>query len=188
MSESWAQWEGEVIHGRFALVRFLGGSEHSGVFLTDFPAQGLANAAIRIVPSEPAAAEETLARWGRAAALSHPHLVRLLESGRCQRSGRPYLYVVMDYAAETLAEILPQRSLTADEVRALLRPVLEVLAFLHGRGLVHGRLRPSGVLVIDDTVKLASDAIRPAGAPEAGSVATAEDMASDLRALGATVV
>ena len=34
MSEVWTLWQGHVIHDAFPLGRFLGCSDHSGVFLT----------------------------------------------------------------------------------------------------------------------------------------------------------
>jgi len=44
MSEIWAKWEGQIINGVFPLRRFLGGSDHSGVFLTESKARNLPNA------------------------------------------------------------------------------------------------------------------------------------------------
>jgi TonB family protein len=48
-------------------------------------------------------------------------------------------------------------------VRDLLPPTLDALAYLHGKNLVQGRLKPPNFLVVDDQLKLASDTIRPAG-------------------------
>ena len=48
MTEVWTKWEGRVINGVFPLRRFLGGSDHSGVFLTGYLAQGLPNAALKL--------------------------------------------------------------------------------------------------------------------------------------------
>ena len=169
MTEIWAKWVGEVISGAFPLRRFLSGSDHSGVFLTRDNAQDIANAAIKIIPTDPAHTLVQLSQWRTAAALSHPHLIRLFDAGRCQLDGQQFLYVVMEYAEETLSQILPHRALTADEVRDMLRPTLDALAFLHGKNLVHGQLKPPNILVVDDQLKLASDTIRPAGAPRAGT-------------------
>jgi TonB family protein len=163
MTEVWKKWEGEVINGAFPLRRFLGGSDHSGVFLTEHQAQNLPNAAIKIVPADPARAETQLSRWRMAASLSHPHLIRLLDAGRCQLGDEPFVFVVMEYAEQSLSEILPHRALTADEVRELLLPTLDALAFLHRRNLVQGHLKPSNFLVVDDELKLASDTIHSAG-------------------------
>ena len=34
-NEMWTQWEGKVVNGAFPLNRFLGGTSHSGVYLTE---------------------------------------------------------------------------------------------------------------------------------------------------------
>jgi len=36
---------------------------------------------------------------------------------------------------------------------------LSVLAYLHGRGLVHGRIKPTNIMGVDDQFKLSSDSI-----------------------------
>ena len=181
-TEIWSKWESQVVNGTFPLRRFLGRSNHSVVFLTECRAQNLANAAIKIIPADPARADAQLARWQAAADLSHPHLIRLLELGRCKLGGHPFLFVVTEYAEQNLAQILPHRALTPDEVREMLAPALDALAFLHGQNLVHGQLKSANFLVVDDQLKLASDTIRPA------RDATGVDRAGDVRALGATIV
>jgi serine/threonine protein kinase len=163
MTEVWTKWEGQVINGVFPLRRFVRASDHSAVFLTEHAAQNLPSAALKLVPAVPKLAQAQLSRWSSAAALTHPHLIRLLESGRCQIEDLEFIFVVMEYAEQTLAQILPRRPLTADEVREMLAPTLRALAFLHGKNLVHGQLKPSNFLVVDDQLKLASDTIRPAG-------------------------
>ena len=163
MTEVWTKWEGEVINGAFPLRRFLSGSDHSGVFLTEYKAQNFPSAAIKIVPADPALTEAQLSHWRTAATLSHPHLIRLLDAGRCQLGGHQFLFVVMEYAEETLSQILPYRALTPDEVREMLLPTLDALAFLHRKNLVQGQLKPPNFLVVNDQLKLASDTIRRAG-------------------------
>ena len=160
-TEVWVGWESQVVNGVYPLRRFLGGSNHSTVFLTEYAAENLANAAIKLVPADTMDAEAQLVQWGAAAALSHPHLLRLLDVGRCKLSGRGYLFVVMEYADQTLAQILPRRALSSDEVTQLLLPTLDVLAALHYNNLVHSQLKPSNFLVVGDQLKLASDTIRP---------------------------
>ena len=41
MSEVWSKWQGHVVNDTFPLRRYLGSSDHSGVFLTDFAHQFL---------------------------------------------------------------------------------------------------------------------------------------------------
>src|SRR6267154_3044885 len=163
MNEVWTKWEGQVISGVFPLRRFLSASDHSAVFLTEYKAQNLPDAALKLVPVIPTLAQAQLSQWTTAATLSHPHLMRLLEAGRCQIEGRPFLFIVMEYAEQTLSQILPRRALTPGEVREMLHPTLSALAFLHGKDLVQGRLKPSNIVVVDDQLKLASDTIWPVG-------------------------
>jgi serine/threonine protein kinase len=133
------------------------------VFLTECKAQNVAQAAIKILPAYPARAEAQLSHWRSVATLSHPHLIRLLDAGRCQLGGHNFLFVVMDHAEQNLAQILPGRALTSDEVRDMLPPTLDALAYLHGKNLVQGGLKPPNFLVVNDHLKLSSDTIRPAG-------------------------
>jgi TonB family protein len=169
MTEDWTKWENLVINGVFSLRRFLGKSDHSVVFLTDCKSQRLPDAAIKLIPTGPNLAEALLAQWRTAAALAHPHLIRVFESGRCQLGGQDFIFVVMEYAEQTLAQILLNRPLTSGEVRELLLPSLDALAFLHRKNLVHGQLKPPNFLVVQDQLKLASDNVRPAGPPTARS-------------------
>jgi TonB family protein len=161
MSDSWKQWEGQVVDNRFLLRSYLGGSEHSAVFLTErgVPPQKVA---IKFVQFDEPDAELQLFRWKHAAKLSHPHLLRTFESGRCHLGDFELLYVVMEYAEENLSQFLPQRPLTPAEARDVLTPALQSLAFLHGEGLVHGHVRPSNILAIEDQLKLSSDGISSA--------------------------
>lgn len=153
------RWQGNVVNGAFPLGRYLGCSDHSGVFLTQ-SATHSSELAIKLVPTNRALAESLLPRWKRAGGLAHPHLLRLVEWGGCQLEGLPYLYAVMEYADQTLAQLLSRRALTDDEAREMMLPTLDALAFLHGRNLVQGQLKPANILVVGDQLKLASDTIR----------------------------
>jgi serine/threonine-protein kinase len=161
-SEVWTRWQGQVINGVFPLGRYLGCTNHSGVFVTRSAGHRASEVAIKVVPTNRAQAELQLPRWKRASSLSHPHILRLMQWGGCQLDGLPHLYVVMEYADQTLAQLLQHRALTDDEAREMLLPILDGLAFLHGQNLVQGQLKPSNILVVGDQLKLASDTIRRA--------------------------
>jgi hypothetical protein len=200
MAEVWTKSEGELINGAFPLRRLLASSDHGAVFLTEVKGPNARDAAIKLVADDKALTPARLSHWRMAAALDHPHLIRLFGSGQCQLGDRPFLFVVMEYADQTLAQILPRRALTLEEVRELLRPTLDALAFLHGKSLVHGQLKPSNLLVVNDQLKLASDTIRPAGESASGigtrslydpPEAAADgriSAAGDIWALGVTLV
>ena len=154
--QDWKKWEGRV-DGKFPLRQWLGGSEHSAVFLTERPGQAQ-KVAIKLIAAD-AEPDAQLARWRAAAQLTHPHLMRIYEAGRCRLDGIPLLYLVMEYAEEDLSQILPQRPLAPAEVTDLLPPVLDALAYLHSNGFVHGRIKPSNVHAMGDQLQLSADQI-----------------------------
>ena len=161
MSEVWAKLEGHAVNGVFPLLRYLGGSNHSVVFLTQSAKHSRTELALKLVPAVPALAQLQIARWRATAGLVHPRLIQIFETGQCQIGERQFLYVVTDYADQNLAQLLERRALTGEETTEMLGPVLEALVFLHNKKLVQGRLKPSNVLVVGDQIRLSSDAIRP---------------------------
>jgi len=193
MSETWKAWEGRTVDGKFPLQSYLGGSDHSAVFLTLAPggADDSGKAAIKLIPAGPADAEDQLLRWKATGGLSHPNLIRIFSTGRCELDGTQLLFVVLEYAEEDLSQILPERALTSEEARGLLPPILRALQYVHDKGYVHGHIQPSNILAIADQVKLSSDALgmpgerrrgatttRPYDPPEAttGAISTATDV------------
>ena len=197
--EAWKAWEGRVVGGKFPLRQWLGGSAHSAVFLTDRNGHPDQKAAIKLIAEVPAEAERQRSRWRAAAQLSHPNLIRIYEIGRCQLGDTGLLYVVMEFAEEDLSQILPLRPLAPAEVTDLLPPLLDALSYLHGKGLVHGRIKPSNVLAVGDLLKLSSDQV--AAPVESGGAGTRRDVydapetaegivspAGDLWSVGATLV
>ena len=164
MTDTWNQWEGQVVDGQFPLGRYLGGSDHSAVYACEISQPERRQVAIKFV-AESTDEDTQLDRWAVAARLSHPSLLSILHSGTCRLGNQELLYVVMELAEENLAEILPQRALTPEETRGFLKPVLEALGYLHEKGLVHTRIKPSNILAIGDQIKLSCDQICPAGAP-----------------------
>jgi len=199
MSEASKQWEGQNVEGIFSLRQYLGGSDHSAVFLTEYGEVEPQKAAIKLFPSDPATADLQLTSWEFAAQLSHLNLLRLFRSGRCRIDGNDLLYLVMEYAEEDLSQILPQRALTPEETRDMLGPVLDALEYLHGKGFVHGDLKPANILATGDHLKLSSDAISRIGESQgvsrrAGSYDPPEAIsgmltpAADAWSLGMTLV
>jgi len=159
MTETWKHWEGQVVDGEFHLRQYLGGDEHSAVFLTEENEQESQKCVIKLVPADPDKAELQLSRWRAGAKLSHAHLIQLSSVGRCHVGDRDVLYVLMEHAEEDLSQILPQRSLTQAETQNMLEPALNALAYIHGKGFVHGHLKPANIMAINDQLKLSSDGL-----------------------------
>jgi len=190
---------GLVVDGRFALLQKLGGSEQSSVYLCEHIDDRSAKAAIKLIPAELAEAEARSNGWNAAAELSHPHLMRLLQTGRCHVEDSEMVYVVTEYADEVLSEILPHRPLTPPEAREMVTPVLDALSYLHARNLVHGDLKPANIMVVKDQLKLSVDTLFDLSvpghhlpvpgaydAPEWGSGIVSP--AVDIWSLGATLI
>jgi TonB family protein len=198
MSDFWRQCEGQVIDNRFRLRHYLGGTDDSAVFLTQLPEPQSQKAIIKFTPAGPNA-EAQISLWLRVMQLSHPNLLRIFDVGRCRLENRDRLYVVMEYAEEDLSQIIPVRALSPSEAREMLEPILDVLIYLHGNGLVHSRIRPSNILAAADQLKLSSDSLSPFGESRKGSrkfdahdapetAASPLSPASDVWSLGMTLV
>ena len=159
ITASWTEWQGMVVDGTFYLDRYLGGTERSAVYLTDWGEPKSKPAAIKLIAADAESADLHLSRWKLVSGLSHPNLLRVYQSGLCELDGLKLLYVVMEYAEENLSEILGQRPLTVEEARETFSGVLEALAALHHQGLVHGQLKPANIMAIGDQLKISSDSI-----------------------------
>ena len=189
-------WQGRSVGGKFPLRQWLGGSDHSAVFLTERPGGG--KAAIKLIAVEAGDVEQALLRVRASTRLSHPHLIHTFEAGRGQLDGDSFVYVVMEFAEEDLSQVLPQRALSPEEVSDLLPPLLDAVSYVHNKGFVHSRVKPSNILAVANALKLSADQITPVA--ETGSVRrrdvydapeTAAGVltpASDVWSLGATLI
>ena len=198
MTETWKEWQGQVVDSQFCLLQYLASSEHSAVFLTNYGEPKPQNAAIKLIQEDPSRADLQLTRWALAAKLSHPHLIRLFQFGRCRLNKVGLLYVVMEYAEEDLSHVLPQRPLTGAEAREMLEAALDALAYLHRKGFVHGHLKPSNIMGVADRLKISTDRIyqgESKGGPVILSVYDPPELATgaaspaaDVWSIGATLV
>jgi TonB family protein len=196
--ETWKQWEGHVVGGQFSLHEYLGSNGRSAVFTTEMGGADRVKAAIKLLPGDLEDAETHLARWRKAAKLSHRHLLRVFGMGRCKLGDTEFIYIVMEYAEENLAQILPQRSLTPTEAQQLIDSTADALIYLHNQGLVHGHIKPANIMAVNDQLKISTDGVVAAGAQNARSQATVYDApevamgtiapASDVWSLGVTMV
>ncbi|HET9485463.1 MAG TPA: serine/threonine-protein kinase, partial [Xanthomonadales bacterium] len=141
------QQGGAVDAPGYEIVRRIGGTEGADVHLARQQALGR-EVALKVLRS---AAQDTeqLERFAfetrTAAALLHPHIVPLLDSGTT-RDGRPY-YAMPWLAGGDLASRLP---LPPVEVRRVGLALCDALWYAHGRNVVHRDIKPSNIL-FDDT-------------------------------------
>jgi serine/threonine-protein kinase len=87
---------------------------------------------------------ETEAR--AAAALNHPHIVAVHDSG--DHNGTPYI-VMERLPGQTLADSIAHGPLPQLEVRSILDDVLSALAAAHAAGILHRDIKPANILLTD---------------------------------------
>ena len=88
-----------------------------------------------------------------AAGVSHPNLVKIL--GLVDLQGQRY--VVTEYVAgRSFSEALAGgHKMSVKQVHSLGRVLAQVLSVVHQKGLVHGSIQPSNLMVVGGVVKLA---------------------------------
>jgi eukaryotic-like serine/threonine-protein kinase len=177
MIQSPNELEGVRLAGGYELGRCLGSEQDAAFFETAF--QGLP-AVLELLPEDMTAGDERLALWRETAALSHPHLVTMVDCGRTEVEGTPFLYAVFEQPDDSLAGVTGNGPLSAAETRDILAAVAEALRYIHQRDLVHSAVDAGHIVAVGDRIKLASDCLRHAG--EGGA-----QPPDDVRALGALV-
>jgi dipeptidyl aminopeptidase/acylaminoacyl peptidase len=145
------------LFGAWQAVKLLGRGGMGTVYLAE-RADGAfhMSAAVKVVPLALASSEiEERFRRERQflASLDHPKIARLIDGG-VSEFGLPYL--VMEFiAGMTIDRFCDAHRLDTRARIALVRQVLEALAYVHGRNVIHRDVKPSNILVDDSgNVKL----------------------------------
>ena len=142
---------GEVIDGRYQLVRALGSGGMGQVYVARHEALGR-DVAVKILPVSGASAyrEERFRREALAAArLSSPHVVSVFDFVTLPAGG---LAIVMELLeGEDLAACLDREGPPPiDRALHVMRSVAEALDHAHSRGVVHRDLKPENVFLARD--------------------------------------
>jgi eukaryotic-like serine/threonine-protein kinase len=197
IAEFWSSCEGRFVNS-YLLSRCISVTGNVAVYSTEY-GEDSAPALIKLIHTDNTVdPERQLATWATLSQWSHPHLIRLLDAGQCKLRGVPLLFVVMERAEGSLAEVLPERPLTAAEAREMLEAAVSALTYLHEHGFIYGRIKPSDVVAVGDRVKLSSDCVVRAGAFNADHASSPHDPpelepgmsspAGDVWSLGVTLV
>ncbi len=144
---------GQLIAGRFAIVRFIarGGMgevyEARDQFLQD------AGVALKIIRPEIAGDATTSARFEQEVLLArkvvHPNLCPIYEIFRCDQPAPPFLFLTMRLLqGETLyARFERREKLEAGEAAEICKQLLAGVAALHAGGVIHRDLKPNNVIL-----------------------------------------
>lgn len=128
--------------GRFQLLRLLGKSSRSMLWLVSDPRTGQEMVLMlpRAQPADAAALQRWLDGARRASRIDHPGLLAAVEVGEHDR----WPYVAYDRGTTvTLAERLGSKGLPAAELVPQVLKVLQGLAFAHEAGFAHHDLQPT---------------------------------------------
>jgi transcriptional regulator with GAF, ATPase, and Fis domain len=130
-----ASWPEHPLPGRFVVhEEFAGGEGWSGVVST--PAEPSRRLFLKVLPPGVELAEASLL-----ASLEHPQIPRVLETG-ITPDGRPFLLREL-IVGQPLQATFP---LPVEQVVILAEQLLEVLAYVHLRGILHLDLKPANVV------------------------------------------
>jgi outer membrane biosynthesis protein TonB len=192
MSENMRNFTGRAIDD-IPLTEYLAGTSSTATFKTSVSGQA---AVIKLFALDSAKADAQLAHLQLTEKLAHPHLLRTIKTGRAELDGTPFVYVVAEFADENLAQVLPERALTAPETREVLQSTLHALSYLHSQGFVHADLKPANIMAVGDQLKLSVDGVqgvgealnRALGPHDAPESAQKLSPASDVWSLGVTLV
>ena len=136
-------WEGRVVEGRFPLLERLDGTDHRASYLTAL--KGMQEAVIHLILVGDAEADSAAAQWEFARTLAHPHLEKILASGRCSIDGEEFLYVVSERTSTNLARTIESGVVAEDRAKEIFGPIVDALIYLHGNGVIHGFLKPASI-------------------------------------------
>jgi eukaryotic-like serine/threonine-protein kinase len=137
----------EALAGRYAIERELGRGGMASVYQAHAPGRA-EPVAIKVMNPNVADALDSkrfIREMGIAAALDHPLIVPLIDSGR---AGGVLYYVMPCVSGESLYERLQrERRLPVPEALAIARDVATALGYAHERGVLHRDVKPENILL-----------------------------------------
>jgi eukaryotic-like serine/threonine-protein kinase len=126
--------------------------------------------------------DEERLKWLTAAAeVRHANVVMVYGARAACVDDTPVVIAAMEATDENLDDVLRERTLQATEAQQVLRALVQGLAAIHARELLHGRMEPGSVLAAGETIKLRSDCLHP------DDTEFALRAAEDVRGLGRIV-
>ena len=159
---------GIALAGRYTIQREIGRGGMATVYLADDLRHGR-QVAIKVLRPELGSLlgpDRFTREIQIAAALNHPHILPLYDSGAADGL---FFYVMPYVRGESLRQKLArQRQLPIDEALGIVRQVAAALAHAHARGLIHRDIKPENILVHEGEAMVTDFGIALAVAGEAG--------------------
>ncbi len=147
MEESVIERLNAALEGRYRIERELGEGGMATVYLAE-DIKHDRQVALKVLKPELAAvigAERFVAEIKTTAALQHPHILPLFDSGEADS----FLYYVMPYVeGETLRDRLDrERQLAVGEALSITKDVADALDYAHRQGVIHRDIKPENILL-----------------------------------------
>jgi serine/threonine protein kinase len=159
---------------RYRIERELGAGGMATVYLAQDPKHDR-KVALKVLRPELAAqlgAERFVQEIKTTAALQHPHILPLFDSGTAgqQDGGTAFLYYVMPYVeGEALRDKLDRETqLSIDEAVRITTEVADALDYAHRHGVIHRDIKPENILLHDGRPMVADFGIALAVSAAAG--------------------
>jgi serine/threonine protein kinase len=142
----------EIIAGKYRLVRLIGDGGMGEVWVAQHLVLGV-EVAVKL--TRPAllgtAARARLVHEARVLArLSHPSIVRVLDSGTSE-SGFPFMVMELLRGPSLRQTIAARGRLSPQAAARILLPVASALATAHEHGVVHRDLKPDNIILVPET-------------------------------------
>lgn len=142
----------EPIAGRYRLARKLGAGAAGEAWLCHDGQSGQ-EVVVKLLKSERASSATDAERFRREvlalAKVVHPHVVRILGAGTCQRRAQPY-FVMSFTPGVSLKQVLrADRRLSPHRALRLACQLLSAVEAFHREGILHRDLKPANLLIQD---------------------------------------
>jgi eukaryotic-like serine/threonine-protein kinase len=136
----WNDYEGKTLDEKYPLEKLLYPEGRSGFFTTS---NGTGTPAVVKLTESLNDEKDTFEQWETIQRLNHPNLPAIRSYGRTLMDDTPLVFAVLEPSDASLADILKERPMTADETRQIASSTLSALRALHAAGLFHGHIEPS---------------------------------------------
>lgn len=150
-SESDDPYVGQVVGGRFRVLKLLGEGGMGRVYLAEQPmGTAVRKVAVKTLQAQYARDENILARFqrecGTVAQLEHPNTIQFFDFGQAPNGD---LYIAMEYVeGESLADELEKNGpMSPDRVAHIVQQICGSLEEAHRNGIVHRDLKPDNIML-----------------------------------------
>jgi serine/threonine-protein kinase len=169
--------------GEYQVMEFIARGDSSFVYKAFQPTMNRF-VAVKILPPSLARNESAVRQFQRQgetmAQLEHPYVLPVYDHGRVNN----VTYIASRFVETgTLKDRLPEMFSESETLR-LMRQITGALAYLHDRGLVHGNLKPSNILIDENANALLTDL---GLAQSSGALTPGNAYMSPEQALGAEI-